>query len=153
VILLERTGVKDLAKRIASSKTRKRKIRYRSEKEFLALYASLKFSSRRRNFSPGRFRSCLLKAAKGAIIFHLRYRAPYLSRARVEETDAATSSREWKITGDNKFYEEAPFPAESPFRPMIRFADKIADKDGDCWRTDRFLECSNVLPKNPFSWP
>lgn len=119
-------------KNSVGQKTRKRKIKYRSERVSRFIRVSKVFSAARRNFSPGRLRSCLLKAAKGAIIFHLRYRAHPTSRARVEETDAAASSREWKITGDNKFYEEAPFPAESPFRPMIRFADKIADKDGDC---------------------
>lgn len=50
--------------------------------EFFVLRVSKVFSAAHRNFSPRRIRSRLLKAAKGAIIFHFRYRASYRSLSR-----------------------------------------------------------------------
>lgn len=155
VILPVCITVKDLAKGTTSSETRRIEIKYSCRSgESLSLYASLKFFSGAPKFlarqTPFLF---LLRAARGTIIFHLRYRAPSL--ARVEKTDVAASSREWKITGDNKFYEEAPFPAESPFRPAIRFVDKIADKNGDCRENSEALSSNEVriyFNKNPFSF-
>jgi len=154
VILLVSTMVKDL-KGIASSETRRREIRYSwRSSENLSPYPSLKFFRGAPKFLARQTPFLhLLRAAKGAIIFHLRYRASY-PLARVEKTDVAASSQEWKITGDNKFYEEAPFPAESPFRSAIRFADKIADKNGDCRENSEALFSNEVrmyFTKNLFS--
>lgn len=133
---------------MASSETRRREIRYsRRSGESLSSYASLKFFRGAPKFLARQTPFLLLLgAAKGAIIFHLRYRVPYPHR--VGKTDVAASSQEWKITGDNKFYEETPFPAESPFRPAIRFADKIADKNGDCRENSEALS-----PKSEYTSP
>lgn len=122
VILPVYTTMKDLTKGMASE-TRRKEIRYSWRSgESLSPYASLKFFYGAPKFLARQTPFLhLLTVVKGAIIFHLRYRVPY-PLVRLEKTDVATSSQEWKITGDNKFYEEAPFPAESPFRPAIRFS-------------------------------
>jgi len=86
VILPVCTTMKDLTKGMASSETRRKEIRYSWRSgESLSPCASLKFFRPKFLARQTPFLH-FLTVAKGAIIFHLRYRVPY-PLVRLEKTD------------------------------------------------------------------